>query len=190
MRLKTFAGVVQRTPLPRRDRRRKSIHRAYGLVRSSLGRAQRQACPPRKSLRHRRTTAHRHATHKIPAPPTRGRAGSVHSGPEILRPISRPRKRFANESKRGDRSCPGIVRISTIASQRSGTILILLPPWIVPMLNVGARSRVSGKCRRCEARSLIRHVAVTCANRVASQRGYSTTRPYLAITMTCPLIEG
>ena len=34
------------------------------------------------------------------------------------------------------------------------------------------------------------HVAVTCANRVASQRGYSTTRPYLAITMTCPLIEG
>ena len=38
-----------------------------------------------------------------------------------------------------------VVRISTIASQRSGTILILLPPWIVPMLNVGARSRVSGK---------------------------------------------
>ena len=145
VRLKTFAGVVQRTPLPRRDRRRKSIHRAYGLVRSSLGRVQRRACHPRKAQRHRRTTAHRHATHKIPAPPTRGRAGSVHSGPEILRPISRPGKRFANESKSGDRSCPGIVRISTIASQRSGTILILLPPWIVPMLNVGARSRVSGK---------------------------------------------
>ena len=91
------------SPRPLRDRRRKSIHRPCGLARSSLGRAQRRACrcgkhcgiaePWRTGTM--RPTRFQH--------PDQGMSRVRPQRSEILRPISRSGKRFASESKNGDK---------------------------------------------------------------------------------------